>query len=61
MNGLEDFRNSKVGEDAREASALQYGVQFGGREVVGGAAGIAQVLSEVPITSNDEVCWAGGE
>jgi hypothetical protein len=49
MNGLEDFRNTKVGEGAREAGALQ----FGGREVVGGAAGIARVLGEVPITSND--------
>ena len=57
MNGLENFRNTKVGEGAGEAGALQ----FGGREVVGGAAGIARMLDEVPITSNDEVSWAGGE
>ncbi len=57
MNGLENFRNTKVGEGAREAGALQ----FGGCEVVGGAAGIARMLDEVPITSNDEVSWAGGE
>ena len=38
MNGLEDFRNTKVGEGASEAGAFQ----FGGREVVGGAAGIAR-------------------
>jgi hypothetical protein len=36
-------------EGAREAGALQ----FGGREVVGGAAGIARMLGEVLITSND--------
>ena len=57
MNGLEDFRNTKVGEGAGEAGALQ----FGGREVVGGAAGIARMFGEVRITSNDEVSWTDGE
>ena len=57
MNGLEDFRNTKVGEGASEAGAFQ----FGGREVVGGAAGIARMFGEVPITSNDEVSWTDGE